>query len=483
MASGQKARRELKGSWRSWLILAGTAVLVVALVWYFRRPHGPSPPRVELPADADPALLEAVAEARQQIDRRLRSAEAWGHLGRLLLVNAQDRPALLCLAHAEQLDPADARWPYYQGFAHLLAEPEKAIPCFERAVARLEGEIDKEWVGRMRLANTLLAWGRFSQAEEEYRRLLTTRMKAEGGRLKAGDGSSFILHPSSLPVIHWGLGCVAMAQGDWTAAKDHLEQAKDSPWTQKKACSQLAQVYRHLQQFDLASRFQERARRLPKDTEPDDPFLKDNEEFIVAYDAWLLQVDKLRQRGRWNKAEEVLRRLINNNADDYRAYVKLGEVLAYKGDFRGAQEVLEKALPLATDQVKARFFLTVALYHQGEQLEKKAVVEARLPEAATKFQAAAEQARQTIALQANHPLAHVYLGLSLKHLGQRQEALAALRQALLCGPESVDPHLHLGKMLAELGQKDEARKHLENAVRVAPATDPRPRQELEKLAK
>ena len=456
MATGQQPRIMRKAARRKWLVLAAAIVLIAGLAWYgWRRDRFPSP-QVELLDGADPALVKAVAEARRQIDLDPRSAEAWGYLGQLLLANMLDRLAIVCLAHAEQLDPADGRWPYFLGFAYLLAEPEKAIPCFEHAVACLQGQEMKEWFARLRLAETLLAWGRFSQAEVEYRRLLAVA-------------------PDE-PLVHWGLGCVAMAKGDWPAARDHLEVAKKSPWTEKKANSQLAQVYQHLQQPELAKTYQERARRLRQDAERDDPFLRDQEELIVTCDARLLQADKLRQRGRWDAAEALLRRLIDDNPQDYRPYVKLGEVLDYRGNYAAAQEELEKALPLAADQVKVRFFLAVALFHQGEQLQKRAP-----KDAAEKFQSAAAQARQTIALQANHPLAHVYLGLSLKQLGQAQEALAALRQAVACGPEAVDPHLHLGKALAEMGQTAEARKHLENALRVASPTDPRPQQELDKL--
>ncbi len=64
------------------------------------------------------------------------------------------------------------------------------------------------------------------------------------------------------------------------------------------------------------------------------------------------------------------------------------------------------------------------------------------------------------------------LGLALRHLGQRAEAEAALRQAVRCNPEFPEPHFQLGKMLTEDGGGPEARSCLEQAVRLAPAGVP-----------
>src|SRR5262249_53567443 len=65
---------------------------------------------------------------------------------------------------------------------------------------------------------------------------------------------------------------------------------------------------------------------------------------------------------------------------------------------------------------------------------------------------AVEAARKALAIRSDSGLAHMALGLSLKSLGRRSEALAAFRQAVHCSPEYAEMHLLLGEALAEEGK-------------------------------
>jgi tetratricopeptide (TPR) repeat protein len=85
---------------------------------------------------------------------------------------------------------------------------------------------------------------------------------------------------------------------------------------------------------------------------------------------------------------------------------------------------------------------------------------------------AARWAYRATQLQADHAFAHLYLGLARWRLGQRDEALKALRTAVRCRSDFVETHLYLAEVLAEAGQLGEARACLENARRLAP-NDPR----------
>jgi len=84
------------------------------------------------------------------------------------------------------------------------------------------------------------------------------------------------------------------------------------------------------------------------------------------------------------------------------------------------------------------------------------------------FREAEASARQALALKPDYGFALMALGLSLKHLGRRTEALVALRQAVRCNPEFADLHRRLAEMLAEDGQYAEARDDFEQALRLAP---------------
>ncbi len=120
-----------------------------------------------------------------------------------------------CLAQAEELDPTDPRWPYLQGWGDLLNHPEEAAPCFERAVARCGANTGRAETARLRLAQTLLDRGDGGAAAVHFRALLDS--------------------PNAAPLAHLGLGSVALNTGDLDVAVMHLDIAKESPLSRKRA--------------------------------------------------------------------------------------------------------------------------------------------------------------------------------------------------------------------------------------------------------
>jgi tetratricopeptide (TPR) repeat protein len=98
------------------------------------------------------------------------------------------------------------------------------------------------------------------------------------------------------------------------------------------------------------------------------------------------------------------------------------------------------------------------------------------------YQEAAQRAREALAIKPDYGFAQMTLGLSLKGLGQRDDALAALRQAVLCNPEHAELHFHLGELLAEAGQRAESRQQLEQAIQMASPNVPWRQAALARLA-
>jgi protein O-GlcNAc transferase len=216
---------------------------------------------------------------------------------------------------------------------------------------------------------------------------------------------------------------------------------------------------------------------LPKDAQWPDPLLQETQALAVGWHARFLNAEHLHRAGRLPESVEMFRALVRERPADSRAPVKLGMVLTEMQDYAGAEAVLRQAIALDPNKVQAHFFLSAALFHQAERKD------ADPARARQQFEDAAQEARRTLDLQPTHAFAFVYLGLSLKHLGRADEALAALENAVRCGPESVDPHLHLGEALLEAGRREDGVRQLEDAVRVAPASDNRPRLALERLQK
>src|SRR5205085_5778672 len=79
----------------------------------------PEPPTVESP-DLDPAIKRVLEEARRAVLKSPESAAAWGQLGLVLTAHSFHVPARVCFARAEELDPQEPRWPYFQGKSLLV---------------------------------------------------------------------------------------------------------------------------------------------------------------------------------------------------------------------------------------------------------------------------------------------------------------------------------------------------------------------------
>src|SRR5437879_6017209 len=92
----------------------------------------PEQPSLDL-SGADPAVITAVEAARGAVRQSPSSANAWGQLGMILSAHTFPSEANACFLQAEQLDPREPRWPYYQGTELCLNDSEVAIAKLQRA--------------------------------------------------------------------------------------------------------------------------------------------------------------------------------------------------------------------------------------------------------------------------------------------------------------------------------------------------------------
>ena len=82
-------------------------------------------------------------------------------------------------------------------------------------------------------------------------------------------------------------------------------------------------------------------------------------------------------------------------------------------------------------------------------------------------------AREALARKPDYGFAHMSLGLALKQLGKKTEAVKSLEEAVRCTPEYADIHLHLAEALADAGRAADAVPRFEEALRLAPPDWPR----------
>jgi tetratricopeptide (TPR) repeat protein len=436
------------------LVLGAAAVaLVAAGVWWWRAATTPDLPEIPLDGAAKP-MVEAVEAARAEVRQNPRSGAAWGKLGLVLGANHYPQPAVACFTHAERFDPDNPLWPYMHAH-HLLqlGDAEPAPPSFQRALDRARPR-DERTTLLSRMALLALREGSLDQAA----RYIDAHRD---------------LDPED-PRLHYAQALLAIARDDRAAARAHLNRLTDSPLARKQAHTLLATLADG--DRELARTHQEQANRLPPDASWPDPFLSELARHEVARRAPIDEYWDLERDGRSAEALFYLRRLAAEAPDEEVCFT-LGFALYKANAFDEAVPALRTALGFNPRNPKAHLFLGAALLNQGEREHRKP---GGAPKAAPLFREAVEAEDRALALQSNLGFAHLIRGRALKYLDRPAEAVDALRQAVLCQPESAEMHTALGETLAETGQVAEGVKRLEDAVRVAAPNDPRPREALEK---
>ncbi len=437
---------------RGWMAIVLLAALAGAAGWYaWRRYTAPVPPQIAREG-LDPELAKAIEMARQKIHADPYSAQVWGDLGKLLRAAQLYPDAVACFEQAERLEPNNPSWPYLQGEVLRWSDYRQALPRLLRAAA-LPDNSDTIALP-LRLAEVQLALGLNDEAEKKLRRALE-------------------IEPDD-PTVHYNLALLDLGRDDLPGSLAHLKHCEHSPFTQRKACIQLAAVYRRMGRMEEADSYSHKADTLPPDSNWIDPFLPDVP--TVGRPARFHWVYDLELRGDYRAAAEQLAALIQERPE-YRAYVSLGVNLGKLGDFDRAERALRSAIDLAPEKSQAHYELSRLLWIRADLDERSDHQRAR-----AEFEEAAACARQAIAQRPNHAMAHVLLGMSLRRLGQRQEALSAFRTAIEYGPNLSDAHFYLGEALVEADQFAEARTSLERARDLSP-NDPRPEAALAKLQK
>lgn len=436
-------------------------VLVAALVslfiagsgtayWFFHRfPAAPMPPVV--PANpAEPEFTAVAQKLRGEVLREPRSARTWGRLGQALLANDwMESEAQVCFAEAQRLDPKNPHWPYYQaGILLNQGEREAALPYLQRAAAHCAVAAPDKTAPRLRLAETLLALGRRGEAEEQFRQVL--------GR-NADDVRA-----------HYGTALAAADRQEWQTSRKHLLRCLGSPLAQQKACVQLAFVSQCLGDTANAQKYRQQADRLPADQDWNDPYVTEYLVWAVTKRNRYRLAESLEASGRLREAASVVRPMVREYPDDYRAPYLLGKIVGQLGGSREAEIALRQALRLAPEKVQVHYYLGLVLFTQAVE----AAEHGDRVRAEKLYQEAAERSREALTLKDDYGFAHMTLGLALKGLGKRAEALSALRQAVRCNPEHAELHFYLGDLLAEEGQNKEAREQLEQALEMVPPNAP-----------
>jgi tetratricopeptide (TPR) repeat protein len=431
------------------LVLLGAAGGVALWQWW----RGPTPqlPQMAL-QDCEPAVARAIEAARDQVIAQPRSGAAWGKLGQVLLAHDLAEPAVPCFIHAERFDPDNPRWPYFRAVILLFQDPQAAAPALRRAAELCDAHDKANTTPRLRLAETLVQLGRTDEAMVEFQSVLSR----QPGNARA----------------RYGLGLAAAAAGDLESARRCLQGCAGNPQARKKAAAELAKVLMRQGDAAGAAAVERQARELPPDRDWPDPYATENGALKVARVDRMRQAKEMVKRGNRVEGLRLMRQLVDEKPDGP-AYLELGLTLAALQDTPAAEAALRQAARLDPNRFEAAHLLSVLLFEQAERSGEQELL-----------REAVEFGQRAVKLKPDHAFAHVYLGLALKALGRRPEALEAFRTAVRCAPDKPDPYLHLAEALAEGGQRDEARRLMEQAGQLPlHPNDPRPRQTLDRLRK
>lgn len=149
----------------------------------------------------------------------------------------------------------------------------------------------------------------------------------------------------------------------------------------------------------------------------------------------------------WGEAGR-LRRALAVNPHDAAARTELGAILVRQGRFREARAELTRAMPRVDDLPEANYSLGLCLLHDGEMEKGRELVERALAlnpkfgygepylrlgdfrAERGEWEQAAERYRQATAIHSSSVEGWYKLGQALDHLGKRDEARAALQEAL-----------------------------------------------------
>jgi tetratricopeptide (TPR) repeat protein len=394
-------------------------------------------PTVDL-VGCDPEVATAIKSAQAAVRRNPKSARAWGRLGMVLAAHDWRPAAADCFVRAEQLDRADAHWPYYQAILAPERDPQQIRECLERAAA--VASPDARFV-RAALADTLLENSALEPAQTQFQKLLSAR---------PGDARANL-----------GLARIALLRGEPAAARERLQACLHDPHTQRKAEELLGQAALSSGDHRAARDAIERAALLPPDKPWSDPYLQEVLSLKTGLAGYLELAGKYFAEGRGAESVGLLQQAVREYPAAAEPRLWLGRALLNSDDPRAARQELLAAQTRAPSSFDAHFYLGVAEF----QLRDYAA-------AATEFRAAAKLKPDAKTL--------LNLGQALGHSGDSEGAIGALREAIRLDPDYAKAHLELAVLLGDRRQWAEAIAEATAAID-AHSDDPRAPELLRRL--
>lgn len=383
----------------------------------------PSPPAA---TSLRPELADEIAAAERTSRSFLHPIDGLAQLSRLYHANGLYPEALQCYATLERVQPREARWPHLH--ASILASfgrIDEARPLWERAIVLAPDYLPAQ----IRLGDILTKANRGADAARVYEE---SRRRAPGN-----------------PFALLGLARLAIIQGNWTAARTHLEAAIKSDRDCIGALSLLVTVNEHDHLNAEARALQQRiAGREHRDIV--DPWLDGLAEY--CYDSYRLSVAAALANlaGDGATARRWLERAVELSPDVASYRRLLAKLLSAQKDYPAARLHLEKAVSLAPDDSDAWVLLVEVLTAMGADGEADRALRAGL--------AACPQSGAL----------HYSLGHRLALAGRYDQAIPELQLAKKLRPSEANPYVDLAQVYFRLQRIEDGLAEMRGALVVQP---------------
>jgi tetratricopeptide (TPR) repeat protein len=375
----------------------------------------------------DPEIAQAIDAARRDVEQSPRSPSAWGRLGMVLMIHDFGADALPCLRRAAQLDPAQGRWPYYQGLLLASQHAEAALRNLETAV-RLCG--DSPDAPRFKLAELLFGLDRLPEAEAQFQACLKINPD----------------HPRAL----LGLSRIAFQRGELKTCKNYLVRAVANDPDLKSACLLLAQVKHREGDLAGAEKERRRAAEIRNEKHWPDPFQEEVNRLRTGEKATIIEAGKLWRQGRAKEALALIEPAAQRYPNSEWVWIQLGTVRHQLREFAASEEAFQKAVQLVPNSYWAHYRLGVA------QTAQK------------KYSAAETSLRRALELKPDDAGPHCTLGICQARTQRWEEARQSFQNALRYKPDNVEAHVELGQVYIIFGDVKNAWSHVQLALRIQP---------------
>lgn len=442
---------------RWWRVVAGLLLIATAMLAWSNR-KGTSVPQPDL-RDAYPEVREALEDARQMVLNRSQSATLWGDYGLLLVAHGYDDEAIACWREAHRLAPDEARWTYHLGDRLQFRDPGAALQWFEQAAALTSNTKPQS------LARTE-GYSLDAVADSTDHQVLTLCRLAEAHLLQnhlepaaqAAERARFVARGDARP--DYLLARIALATGDLTAARRHVDEAMLIQPDQREVRELQAQI------LNLLGAAGE-ARQVLKELEQSklrqgwpDPWLEDVPQRRVDPHWTLHLAQRAHQTGDLRTADALLTALLSQHPEEAQFAVWWARVKLDQGFPDEVVQQLDGLLPRHPQQPELLALRGTA--HLLNESWQPAIADYRA------------------ALNMKPDLAGTWsdLAFALHQAGELEEAERAVRAAVRLTPELSAAWIELARILIDRGDQAAARQVLEDQLRGR--IPPRDLEELER---